>query len=498
MSISVKKQALFVFSGQALAAVGQAVIPMLLSRHFSKIEFGTYQQFTTLIQTILPVVTFGLNTSLLYFFPRAEGSKKNRMVIQTHLLLWGLGCCGMLTLLIFQAFFPATLSPIQGHTLILPFCTLVAVAAGIMDVIFIVEKRVQCSLWVPALEQIIKAGFVCFGGWTTQNAYGAVCGLTAFYALRCLAATGYVGVRYAPKLAAWPRNRQPILPLTDLKPIVAYVVPFGASISIRTIGQRVDRLLSISMLTQTQFAVYSVAFSTVPIFGLFLDSVFRVAVPRLSSLELCDNPSALRAAWKNMVSATLSMAIPLVVFAFVFAEEIITILFTKSFLAAVPVYRIYLIITFVTAFGPGLILRALHKTSKSFIANSVGALTSAAMAYPMIHSFGMTGAVLTAVTATMLPSVIQLEFERRAMHAGFSKWLPWRSFAIQFLLSGILAGLVKITLGGGWHPLFTALASFFLFVSLYGTIALTCRIGYWAEYTDRVKSFVFKPLRRLS
>ena len=498
MSISVRKQALFVFSGQALAAVGQAIIPMLLSRHFSKIEFGTYQQFTTLMQTILPIITFGLNTSLLFFFPRAEGPKKNRIVIQTQLLLWGLGCCGMLTLLIFQPFFPTMLTPIQGCPNILPFCTLVGVAAGIMDVIFIVEKRVQCSLWIPALEQITKAGLVCIGGWITQNAYGAACGLTAFYALRCLAATGYVWARYAPKLASWLRNRQPILPLTDLKPIVAYVAPFGASISIRTIGQRVDRLLSISMLTQTQFAVYSVAFSTVPIFGLFLDSVFRVSVPRLSSLELCGNPSTLRTAWKNMVSATLSMAIPLVVFAFFFAEEIITILFTESFLAAVPVYRIYLAITFVTAFGPGLILRALHKTSKSFVANSIGALTSAAMAYPMIHTFGMIGAVWTAVTATMLPSVIQLEFERRAMRASFSEWLPWRSLAVQFLLSGVLAGLVKFMLGGGWHPLFIILASFILFMLLYGTIALTCRIGYWAEYTERVKSFVFKPLRPLS
>jgi O-antigen/teichoic acid export membrane protein len=68
---SVSGPAFVLTAGRILAFGASFFIPVVLARHFSTEEFGTYKQVFILYDTLFYIAQAGLATSLFYFLPRA-------------------------------------------------------------------------------------------------------------------------------------------------------------------------------------------------------------------------------------------------------------------------------------------------------------------------------------------------------------------------------------------------------------------------------------------
>ena len=74
------KQAMWVAIGQFCSFAIGFISPVILSRYFTKGDYGTYKQVMYVYDTLLTVFTLGLPRAYSYFIPRVSKSQSKDVV----------------------------------------------------------------------------------------------------------------------------------------------------------------------------------------------------------------------------------------------------------------------------------------------------------------------------------------------------------------------------------------------------------------------------------
>ncbi len=85
-SNSNSKQAMWVALGSLSSFCVSIVTSMILSRHFDKIDYGTYKQVMYVYQTLLTIFTLGLPQAFGYFLPRVSREEGRDVVKKITIL----------------------------------------------------------------------------------------------------------------------------------------------------------------------------------------------------------------------------------------------------------------------------------------------------------------------------------------------------------------------------------------------------------------------------
>jgi len=214
-----------------------------------------------------------------------------------------------------------------------------------------------------------------------------------------------------------------------------YSIPLGFANSSRIFSQRIDRLFSISYLTTSLFAVYSIAFYGVPGVRQVYDSLSKVYIIEMTTEFQNGNLPRMVESYKSFVAKNLSYTIPIVFSVFVFAKTIVVFLFTSKYLDSVPYFQIYLFSFIFLAFGNGLILRATNNTAYSFRAYFLGSIITIPITFLLIYKFGINGAITSAMLNVILPRLILTIYDIKVAKGSFKSLFPWKKINIIFLIS---------------------------------------------------------------
>ena len=80
--ISEGKQTFYLAAGKIFALLANMVIPLFLTRVFSKDDYGFYSQFNTVLFFLVGFFSFAMFTNMYYFYPTIEENKKKIVVFQ--------------------------------------------------------------------------------------------------------------------------------------------------------------------------------------------------------------------------------------------------------------------------------------------------------------------------------------------------------------------------------------------------------------------------------
>src|SRR5690606_12640568 len=128
----------------------------------------------------------------------------------------------------------------------------------------------------------------------------------------------------------------------------------------------------IGYVSPSEFGIYSIAFLNIPILGYLFRSVNNAAMPIITKLYSEKKFDEVERLWVSIIKKNSSVAIPIVVYFFLMAPEIVGFFFTESFLDAVLYYRIYLLVFILSMTSYGMILRASGLTRLVLISNLIG------------------------------------------------------------------------------------------------------------------------------
>ncbi len=305
---SLRKQSIYLFAGKLSSFSFRFIAPIILVRILSQGEYGIYQQFNLIALTFIPILSLGLGSSLYYFYPIAKGKDKSVYMGQTFMVLSFVGAIFFIFYMLFglkiNSFIGVDL--LNNYRFIIPIYILFMIVSNLSNFIFTVEKRIKHNLIFFPADVFVKTALLITFALFYKISSGCIYALLFYSLLRSGFVTKYL---YNHLKIAFTSLKTSLL-INQLK----YSLPFAGAIIVNTLSMRMDKLIVNKFITVEEFAVYSVAFFTLPLVSDTVDTIQSVLVPKLSKHFQEGQIDKASELWKKSVTVIASINIPLIIF----------------------------------------------------------------------------------------------------------------------------------------------------------------------------------------
>lgn len=426
-----KFQTAFMILGKITALIATFAVPLILTRLLSKSEYGIYAQYYVVVFFCTGVFNLSMQSNLYFFYPTANRKVRKSLVLQTFvfLLLVALVTIGLISIPAIGRFIIGEGDLLKYKAYIL-LGILLLMPVYIIEPLYVVRKDVFTSLIYPPAEVILRLslviGLFIIKPGLTSIFMGIIISASVCLIFNLIYTIREIGIR---NINRHMFDRE--LAGKQLK----YSIPFGMASGLSILFQRFDKIICISFLTPSQFAIYAIAFYGIPGIMQVFDSLTQVYLIQMTIKHQENKTSELGDIYKALVTKTFSFSLPALIIVTLYSRKIIEFLFTSNYLDAVPLFRAYLLSILIFMLCSGLILRATGKTNLTLRSYVISGTIVLPLTYFLIRSSGMWGAMAGALISTALPRFINLSSEIRLLKSNFFRFFPWENFARIILIS---------------------------------------------------------------
>lgn len=365
-------QALWVMIG-SISAFGFAIVSsMLLSRYFDKHDYGTYKQVMYVYTSLLVVFTLGLPKAFSYFLPRVNEGQAKDLISKINLVLMVLGATMSLTLFLGADLVAKILknedltTPLRYFALVplfmLPTMGLEGILATYRQTKFLAIYKTLTQIFmllcvvVPVIffDGTINSAII---GFTIASFF---CFITALY------------LKYKP-IRNYTKEKSPY----SYRQIFNYTLPImGASIW-GIIISSADQFFISRYFGNEVFADFANGSMQLPFVGMIIASTATVLSPVFAK-QVFDNGENVKheviTLWRSVMSKTVKLIYPLVVFCFCFADVIMVILYGEQYQSSGIYFQIKLIVNFFTVIAYASLMLAIGGQRYYFSVHMYGAI----------------------------------------------------------------------------------------------------------------------------
>ena len=449
---SLKNQSASLFFGKTTALFIQILTTVIIVRLVSKAEYGLYQQFLLISNTLIAILGLGLNSSLYYFYPTEHDNEKHILIKHTILIELIIGLAFVILFIGFgiprlEWLNLESLNVCRTH---IGLDILLMLASSIIEIMFTVEKNVRLNRLYHPFEKFIRLGFIISFIFFFQDNIALIYALLVMSGLRCIF------------LLIYSKNylfQRSFISFPLLKNQLIYSIPIGVSIILRVISDKIDKFIVNEYVSVGDYAIYSIAFLSIPLLPVLYSSINTIVLPQIAVLCKEGKFQNVASLWRKTILKNVSITIPIVAFSFVMADQIIEILYTQKYLEAVKYFRIFILISLFSMLSRGFIIRGFKKTATIFIINLISTIITVILGLYLIQQYQLYGATVTALIAVALPILITIIYEKNLLKLTWSNLMDWKKFnllIITSLVSLIVVYLIRYFIDNIYISFFTA------------------------------------------
>jgi len=453
---SVFKPAFMLMSGRALGFVAAFAIPVVLVRVFDQTEFGTYKQLFLIYTTLYGIAQLGMAESLFYFLPTAPSARGGYVLNSLlALALAGLICLAGLWIGAVPLGRWFNNPGLERYVPLVGVYLLLMLVSAVFEIVMITRKHHLFAFGAYALSDVVRAGLYIVPALLFHSLLAVFLGAVAFALARLITASLYLRRELSGALAFDPAL---------MKKHLAYALPFALAVSIETLQNNLHMYVVSYHFDAATFAIYSVGCLQIPLVDFMMTSTSSVMMVKMSEdLREGRNQDALEL-WLDTTRKLMLVFAPLVGGLMVLAGILITLLFTTNYAASTPLFMVWTTSMLFTAIMTDSVLRVHADTRFLVVLNLLRLLVVALAIVPFLTKFGLMGAVLVTLLATMLAKGCALVRVKAILRCRFTQVLPWRSLAA--ILAIAAAAALPCLLLGSVLPL-PALPSLLILGTVY-------------------------------
>jgi O-antigen/teichoic acid export membrane protein len=463
--------------GRGAATVLGFALPLILTRLLPQAEFGTYKQIWLVVTTAFFMLQLGMGQSLYYFLPRKDG-RAREWLTQSSLSLLILGAFAAIAL--YAARFAVARQfgnpELATYGLPMALIALFMIAAAPLEIQLTAEGRVRTAAWVIFLSDGFRVVASVVPLWLGLGLHGFFWAYVLHSALRFALQCAFFFARGRPH-ADWTLWREQL----------AYALPFGAAILL-DIPQKTFHQWAVGWsVDPAAFAIYSQGCFQLPIINLLYSPISDVLQVRLA------DPSAREHRVHLFHDANLRLAavfFPFTAGMVAAASLFVPALFTHTYDASTPIFRVALIMTPFAALPLDGTLRALGQTRYLFRIFFWRLVITVPAVLVGLKLFGMIGAISGHVVAESTIRLAMLDRVRHELGATWREILPWNQLSV-IALSSVVASVPALVIAtvssSGPRPFLTLCAAGVAYICVYlCALAFTPGAGGPVEKVKRV------------
>ena len=462
---------------------------VVLSRYFDKVQYGTYKQIIHIYTLLLTVFQAGLPAVFTYFLPRHSREEGKFIVKKVQRLLFVLGFAFSITLFCGSGLIARLLdNPELAVGLkifsIFPLFTLPTFG---VEGIYTVNKNTRFVAIYTITTRLVMLACIVLPVVFIKNDYRVALigwGVASFVA--------FLIAVVAKNRAYSDVDSVELQGLT--KAVFDYALPIMVSALVMMFFKFADQFFISRYSGVEAFAEYSNGHMTLPFAVMFITPVRAILTPIFSKANKEGNyDNAVKTLYNGMNQIAVLM-IPLIVFAFCYAKEIMVFLYSGIYENSFVYFRIVVVFNFLEMFVFSGILSAIGKTKINMIFTLICAVLLWIIDFVLLKLFSVSPYVIAAAFVVMnsfahyiLPG-IYLKRRENINVVNKSILLNIFKITIHCVVSGILVMFAINHFIGSVH-LFWKLVVAILFY--YGLLLASARI-IKVNYLEAVLRFIKK------
>ena len=411
----------------------QFLLPVVLVRCLDAQTFGEYRLLWLAVGTVMALAPLSMPGALYYFLPRSDVAARRLYIHQT---LAFLACTGLVSAFIvspLNPWLPATLHPLAKYGPLVPAFVALWVTSCLLDFLPTIEERIPLQALATISVALARAALVAGGAWLTADMGIILWLLLATVLLKLALLLGYIG-----RFHGWSR---PWFKRSVFAGQLTYTAPFGLSSACYVLRSQADQWVAATLFTLHSFASFSIAAILGQVVNIFRQSVLEAFMPSMSRLEAAGDLGGmmqLNSRANVMVGTALY---PLLAFAFAFAEDIVTLVYTAAYVEAAPAMRVYVVGMAAMVIEISSLVLLLRQGAFALRLAAVLLAVSAAVSWLGAHEVGLAGAAAGSVSAIYLDRFLMLRRVARHSGIGFTRLQDWAGLGRALAFAAFAAAL---------------------------------------------------------
>lgn len=436
---ALKRRAFSLGAANAFDYAMQFLLPVVLVRFMAPEAFGQYRLLWLAIMTVMVLVPLNMPQTLYYFLPRSNAPEKQLHVHMTLLYLAGAGLIGGLVVSPWNPLLPASMQSLAQYGVLVPALVVLFATSSLLDLLPTVEERVHWQVAITVTLSLLRTFTLGWAAWQTGDVQVLIWLLVALMAFKLLLLLAYIARSHGLN-GAWFQRRE----FVDQ---FRHAAPLGASGALYGLRAQGDQWVVASLYPLANFAVFSVATVLGPMVNLFRQSINHVFLPSMSRLHASGNLAGMielnnRA---NVMVATL--VYPLLTFAFIFAEEIVTLIYTQAYAGAAPVMRVYIVGLLIFVVELTSIMMLMRDGFFALRLNIIVLVASVGMSWLGAQQWGMAGAAVGSTLAIYADRYVTLRRIATRTSVPLSALQNWRAMAWLLTIAALAGGIAWLVVG---------------------------------------------------
>ena len=423
------------FSLGAVKAFDQALqflLPIVLVRCLDAHTFGEYRLLWLAVGTVMALAPFSMPGGLYFFLPRSDAPTRRLYVHQTVAFLGATGLVAAFLVSPLNPWLPPTLAPLMKYGAVLPAFVALWVASVLLDFLPTIEERIPLQAYATISIALARAALVAGGAWLTADMGVIVWLLLATVLLKFALLVAYVG-----RFHGWGR---PWFRRSLFAGQIRYTAPFGLSSACYVLRSQADQWVAASLFTLHSFAAFSIAAILGQVVNLFRASVVEAFMPSMSRMEAAGDLKSMMEMNARANALVGMLLLPLLGFVFAFGEDIVTLIYTRAYIDAAPVMRVYVIGMLALVVELSSVLQLTRQGPFSLAMNVVVLAVSVPLSWAGGEALGLAGAAAGSVTALYLDRTIVLRRIAAISGIPVRRQQHWRSLGRCLLWTALATG----------------------------------------------------------
>ena len=411
----------------------QFLLPVVLVRCLDTATFGEYRLLWLVIGTVMAVATLNMCGTLFFFLPRSSAPRKRLYVHQTmlYLALAALVCAAAIGP--WNPLLPPAVRPLGEYGLLVPAFVALWVAAILLEHLPTIDERIAWQAYATLGLSALRTLVVGAGAWASGDLRVVLWLLLAVVAVKLALLLVYVQRRHG--------LGRPWFERAAFAEQFRHSAPLGLSNAFFGLRGQSDQWVAASLFALSSFAAFSVAALVGQVVHMFRVSVLEALLPSMSRLQASGDVAGMMDMNRrgNVLVATLLF--PLLAFAFAFAGELITVVYTASYAEAAPAVRLYALGQAALVVEVGSLVLLLRQGAFLLWVTACALGLSVAVSWFGAQHFGLAGAAAGSVLAIYFDRALTLRRIARLTATRFGELQDWDALARRLVLAALSAAL---------------------------------------------------------
>lgn len=429
---SLSMQSLLLVMGRFLSLPISFFVPIVLVRHFSVTEFGQYKQIFMIFYVALPLMDFGISQGLIYFIPKYPETKNQ--IISQFVSWQSCVCLALFSLfLIFSDEISFLFTSTGDISRFIPYIAALLILWSLSNNLEILLTATKQSLYASMfifLSEGLKGGVIIAVALLTGDLSFV---LTGFIGIGCVRFLWFI--RHLHRQYSFPSCFFDKDLFTEL---AIYSAPLGLAVVINSLIDYTHQVIVSNQMSAAEFAIYSIGCFQIPFIGIVSMSVSQVALVRICELHQQNDLENIVGILASSFRKLSLLFFPAFFLLWFIAEDFITLLYTDTYSASVPIFRTFIWILPLAVILVEYTPRSLGDSKYVFKVNCFTLIINMVAVLILLKLFGTVGAAAGFILSRGVRKLLILYYLRRVLFTSFSKLLPLIALA-KIIVCSLLA-----------------------------------------------------------